>query len=113
MRLGYRFFLDSAHTVPTVAKCARLHGHTYEVEVRIEGETGADGMVVEFGAFKRKAWDEVLCRYDHVFLNEVLPVVPTVENLTAALHADLSKAFEGFTISLRVYEGHGKYAELP
>jgi 6-pyruvoyltetrahydropterin/6-carboxytetrahydropterin synthase len=113
MRLGYRFFLDSAHRVPSVPKCAVLHGHTYEVEVRIEGEPAADGMILEFGEFKRKAWDEVLKRYDHVYLNEVMTEVPTVENITRALHTELSRAFPGNAISLRVYEGHGKYAELP
>lgn len=113
MRLGYRFHLDSAHRVPTVAKCARLHGHTYEVEVRVEGEVGADGMILEFGAFKEKAWNEVLSRYDHVYLNEVMADVPTVENITATLHRELSAAFPAFVISLRVYEGHGKYAEHP
>lgn len=113
MRLGYRFFLDSAHRVPTVPKCARLHGHTYEVEVRLEGEPGADGMIVEFGAFKERAWTEVLERYDHVFLNEVMADVPTVENLARALHAELSRAFPGVGVSLRVCEGHGKYAEAP
>ncbi len=113
MRLGYRFHLDSAHTVPSVAKCARLHGHTYEVELRLEGEVGADGMLLEFGAFKEKAWNEVLRRYDHVLLNEVMPEVPTVENLVRALHRELSAAFAGFALSLRVWEGHGKYAEYP
>ena len=113
MRLGYHFHLDSAHQVPTVPKCARLHGHTYLVEVRIEGDVGPDGMVLEFGAFKERAWNEVLSRYDHAYLNEVMPVVPTVENLTKALHDELQRAFPKFRISLRVHEGHGKYAEHP
>ena len=113
MRLGYRFYLDNAHTVPTVPKCARLHGHTYEVEVQVDGEIGADGMVLEFGAFKEKAWNEVLARYDHVYLNEVMADVPTVENITRLLHAELARAFPGFDLRLRVHEGHGKYAEFP
>jgi 6-pyruvoyltetrahydropterin/6-carboxytetrahydropterin synthase len=113
MRLGHRFYLDSAHTVPTVPKCARLHGHTYEVEVRVEGTPGADGMIIEFGAFKEKAWAEVLGRYDHVFLNEIMSDVPTVENLARVLHDGLVRAFPDIRISLRVYEGHGKYAEIP
>jgi 6-pyruvoyltetrahydropterin/6-carboxytetrahydropterin synthase len=113
MRLGYRFHLDSAHTVPTVPKCARLHGHTYEVEVQVEGDVGPDGMVLEFGAFKERAWSQVLARYDHVFLNEVMPAVPTVENLTRALYDELVAAFPGLRIGLRVHEGHGKYAEHP
>jgi 6-pyruvoyltetrahydropterin/6-carboxytetrahydropterin synthase len=113
MRLGYKFHLDSAHQVPTVPKCARLHGHTYEVEVRIEGDIGADGMILEFGAFKERAWREVLSRYDHAYLNEVMTVVPTVENITRVLHEELVRVFPGFVLSLRVFEGHGKYAEHP
>ena len=31
----------------------RLHGHNYQVAVRIEGELGPDGYVVDFGLVKR------------------------------------------------------------
>lgn len=113
MRIAYRFHLDSAHQVPSVPKCARLHGHTYEVEVRVEGEPADDGMIVEFGQFKERAWSQVLVRYDHVYLNEVMDEVPTVENLARRLQRELSAAFPEFGISLRVFEGHGKYAESP
>lgn len=113
MRLGYTFHLDSAHRVDSVPKCARLHGHTYEVDVRIQGEPDANGMILEFGAFKERAWREVLERYDHVYLNDVMSGPPTVENLAMTLHAGLARAFPGFVLSLRVYEGHGKYAEVP
>ena len=113
MRIGHTFHLDSAHTVPSVPKCARLHGHTYKVEVEVHGEPGADGMIIEFGQFKRDAWDQVLGRYDHVFLNEVMAEVPTVENLVKRLQSELAAHYPAFRIHVRVWEGHGKYAEAP
>ena len=42
MRLGITEFIDCAHHLPGHAKCGQLHGHTYKVEVVIEGSGNAD-----------------------------------------------------------------------
>ena len=51
MRLGITDHLDCAHLLPGHPKCGRLHGHTYRVEVVVDGET-RDGMVVDFADLK-------------------------------------------------------------
>ncbi|MBQ6243088.1 MAG: 6-carboxytetrahydropterin synthase QueD [Bacteroidales bacterium] len=59
-------------------KCARQHGHNYEIEVFCKAETlDANGMVVDFKTIKERVVD----RLDHADLNEVLPFNPTAENL--------------------------------
>ncbi len=53
MRLGIAEFIDCAHFLPGHPKCGQLHGHTYKVEVTIEGEqTG--GMVIDFNELKAR-----------------------------------------------------------
>jgi len=38
MRLGIIDYVDSAHYLPGHGKCGKMHGHTYKIEVLIEGE---------------------------------------------------------------------------
>jgi len=41
---------DSSHllSLPYESKCLRLHGHTYRVDVEVEGELNKDGMIFDF-----------------------------------------------------------------
>ncbi|MFA4647682.1 6-carboxytetrahydropterin synthase [Pyrococcus kukulkanii] len=41
---------DSSHflVLPYESKCLRIHGHTYKVEVEIEGEVNENGMIFDF-----------------------------------------------------------------
>ncbi|MBI4415972.1 MAG: 6-carboxytetrahydropterin synthase, partial [Euryarchaeota archaeon] len=38
MRLGITEYIDCAHHLPGHPKCGQLHGHTYQVDVSIEGD---------------------------------------------------------------------------
>jgi 6-pyruvoyl-tetrahydropterin synthase len=50
---GIRF--SSCHFIPMHEKCSRLHGHTYVVRLRLEGETDPEsGMVMDFVVLKKK-----------------------------------------------------------
>ncbi len=68
------FTFEAAHRLPNVPpdhKCARLHGHSYRVEVHVEGPVGeTSGWVQDFGDPKAafKPLDDQL---DHHYLNEV------------------------------------------
>ena len=109
MRVGRTFYIDSSHLLPGHPKCGVLHGHTYRVDVEVEGEQGADGMVVDFAVVREKA-EAFLEPLDHVHLNDVLDAPPTVENLAAHVYEGLSRELPGLS-RIRVWEGHGKYAE--
>ncbi len=107
MRLGITDHIDCAHLLPGHAKCGRLHGHTYRVEVVVDGPpTG--GMVIDFADLKAQV-RSVLSRYDHRHWNDFLDY-PTVENICQRLADDLAEKL-AFPFSIRVYEGHAKWAE--
>jgi 6-pyruvoyltetrahydropterin/6-carboxytetrahydropterin synthase len=79
------FHLEAAHRLPHVPpghKCARLHGHSFRVEVHVAGPSGErSGWVMDFAEIKA-AFEPLFDRLDHHYLNEVEGLEnPTSENL--------------------------------
>lgn len=107
MRLGVTETIDCAHMLPGHPKCGQLHGHTYTVEVVVEGETSG-GMLLDFADLRAQI-REVLDPYDHRHWNDVLEY-PTVENICQRIATELSRKM-AFPFTIRVYEGQGKWAE--
>jgi 6-pyruvoyltetrahydropterin/6-carboxytetrahydropterin synthase len=108
VKLGVIEHIDCAHFLPGHAKCGTLHGHTYRVEVVIEGENRS-GMVVDFGDL-RQILRETLGEYDHRSLNDFLEY-PSVENICELIKGRLEQRIP-FPFSVRVWEGEGKWAEI-
>jgi 6-pyruvoyltetrahydropterin/6-carboxytetrahydropterin synthase len=76
------FAFEAAHQLPWHAgKCRNLHGHGYRLEVTVEGPVGDDGMVLDFAEVEAVVEREIIARYDHTYLNDLL------ENPTAELIA--------------------------
>ena len=107
MRLGVTETVDCAHFLPGHPKCGQIHGHTYKVEIVVEGETSG-GMLIDFADLRAQI-REVLARYDHRNWNDYLEF-PSVENICALLARQLGERLR-FPFTIRVYEGHGKWAE--
>lgn len=91
------FQIEAAHRLPHVPeghKCARLHGHSFRIEVHVSGELGADsGWVMDFADLKA-AFQPLFEQLDHRCLNDVDGLDnPTSEHLArwvwARLRADL------------------------
>lgn len=86
MEIFREFTFEAAHRLPHVPeghKCARLHGHSYRVEVHVKGEVGQDtGWVMDFGDL-RAAFQPLQEQLDHRYLNEV----PGLENPTSEILA--------------------------
>lgn len=62
--------------------CARLHGHSYRLQVTLRGPIDAEtGMVVNFREVKAILRREILARLDHQHLNNVVGGLTTAENL--------------------------------
>lgn len=85
MRIFREFSFQAAHSLPNVPpghKCARLHGHSYRVEVHIEGLVdGHSGMIMDFAELKN-AFTPIYQVLDHHLLNDVEGLEnPTSENL--------------------------------
>ena len=108
MKLGVSEYIDCAHYLPGHGKCGNLHGHTYKVEVTIEGENES-GMIMDF-ADLRQILRETLRPYDHRLFNDVLEY-PSVENICALIKRGLGERIP-FPFTLRVWEGKGKWAEI-
>lgn len=108
MRLGITEYIDCAHFLPGHPKCGQIHGHTYRVDVTIEGEQKG-GMIIDFNELKGRT-REVLAKYDHRNWNDVLEF-PSVENICALLSGQLREKVP-FPLTLRVWEGNGKWAEM-
>ncbi len=79
------FTFEAAHRLPNVPpehKCARLHGHSFRVEVHVYGEVDRTyGWVIDFADIKA-AFAPLHDVLDHHYLNEVEGLEnPTSENL--------------------------------
>ena len=99
---------DSMHLLPGHPKCGVPHGHTYRVEVVVEGPVQR-GMVVDFDALK-SALREILKTFDHTDLNKLLEF-PSCENLATEIHKRLKARFADKKLAVRIWEGDGKWAE--
>ena len=67
MKVGVEgFTFDSAHyTGGSSEKCMSLHGHTFRLDVEIEGDIDPEtGMVIDFGMVKDTV-KKILADYDH------------------------------------------------
>src|SRR5437879_13870559 len=91
MRLGVTETVDCAHFLPGHPKCGQIHGHTYKVEIVVEGETSG-GMLIDFADLRGQI-REVLARYDHRNWNDYLEF-PSVENICGLLAAQLGERSE-------------------
>lgn len=90
------FTFEAAHRLPHVPpghKCARLHGHSYRVQVTVQGPVGAESGWVQDFADLTEAFKPLHARLDHYYLNEVEGLAnPTSENLARWIWRELKPA---------------------
>ncbi len=93
--LTKKFTFEMAHALDDYnGKCANLHGHSYHLEVTIEGTSLNDnGMAMDFSQLKQTVQHAIIDRFDHAlvlkdgsrqetFPNLInVPFNPTTENL--------------------------------
>src|SRR5690606_1473440 len=96
MEIFKEFSFEAAHRLPNVPeghKCARLHGHSFQVRLVVSGPVGKDtGWVMDFGDIK-KAFKPVWEQLDHHYLNEIAGLEnPTSENIAAWIWEKLKPA---------------------
>jgi 6-pyruvoyltetrahydropterin/6-carboxytetrahydropterin synthase len=62
-----RLTFSAAHVMIGHERCGRLHGHDYAISVRLDGEPGSDGVIMDFGTLKNLVRD-IAKELDHKFL---------------------------------------------
>jgi 6-pyruvoyltetrahydropterin/6-carboxytetrahydropterin synthase len=82
MDIFKRFQIEAAHRLPNVPaghKCARLHGHSFGIEIHVSGTPDAQtGWIMDFADIK-SAFAPIFDELDHHYLNEI----PGLDNPTS------------------------------
>jgi 6-pyruvoyltetrahydropterin/6-carboxytetrahydropterin synthase len=129
MKVGVEgFTFDSAHyTKGSSEKCMNLHGHTFRLDVEVEGEIDPQtGMIMDFGLVK-SVTKKVLEDYDHKVIvskkdserlalsgpfRGCIKTIDYPEATTEYLALDIAKKLhEKFKAKVRIklYEGNRSY----
>jgi 6-pyruvoyltetrahydropterin/6-carboxytetrahydropterin synthase len=107
MRITQAFTFESAHRLPRVApthRCFNLHGHSYRVELQLEGPVDpATGFVIDFFDIE-KVFQPLFARLDHHCLTDIDGLEnPTAENIAVWIWERTKPAVPLLT-QVRVYE---------
>ena len=90
------FEFEAAHFLPDYkGLCKNLHGHTFhlEVTIRSHSETLDQGMILDFSLLKKIVEEEIIFKYDHSFINDLVEN-PTSEVLVKLIAVALRERFE-------------------
>jgi len=115
MKVGKVFKFEAAHKIVNhPGKCANEHGHSYKLEVVVEGDVHPySGMVADFDYISKYVQAEIIDVVDHHNLNTVLPNlngITTAENLVNAFY-DMLKDSHLSICMIRLWETDTCYAE--
>lgn len=89
------FSFEAAHHLPGYdGDCARVHGHSYKLEISVKGDISKRGMVIDFRDLGDIVKKEVLSKLDHSDLNDTL-IQPTAENVARWVYGRLKPKIPG------------------
>lgn len=114
MKITQAFTFEAAHRLPNVPathRCHRMHGHSYRVELRLEGPVDPEtGFVVDFFDVEA-AFAPILARLDHYCLNEIEGLEnPTAEHIAVWIWDRVRPALPPLA-AVAVYETPNCWAE--
>jgi len=95
------FRIEAAHRLPGVPaghKCARLHGHSFVIDLHVDGPVDpVTGWVIDFAEIKR-AFAPLFDTLDHNYLNDIPGLDnPTSERLAQWIWHHLVAALPGLS----------------
>jgi 6-pyruvoyltetrahydropterin/6-carboxytetrahydropterin synthase len=139
VRITKEFVFDMAHALYKYdGLCKNIHGHTYKLQVTLQGEINTDenstknGMVIDFGELKNIVKPEIVDKFDHALVVNVahdmkadishyqeadkfieLPFQPTAENLVVYFASIIQNKLPQHVrvFSIRLYETPTSWAE--
>lgn len=87
VQLTKDYTFESAQTLPQAPaghKCGKMHGHSFKVEISVEGEVDpASGWVYDHARISG-AMRPLVALLDHAYLNDIPGLEnPTIENMAA------------------------------
>ena len=100
------FTFEAAHKLPLVPenhKCSNLHGHSFKVQICVDGQINEMGWVMDFSELKLICSPHIK-ELDHSYLNEIVGLEnPTSENIAIWLWGRLVKQLHNLS-SITVME---------
>jgi 6-pyruvoyltetrahydropterin/6-carboxytetrahydropterin synthase len=111
VRLTRIYTFSAGHSLPSLPeghKCRRPHGHNYRLEITVQGEVGADGLLLEAGAMDVIV-APVLKRLDHYTINDLGETLTTAAGHAVIANPTCERIAEYFYEALAVL----KYACPP
>jgi 6-pyruvoyltetrahydropterin/6-carboxytetrahydropterin synthase len=107
VQLVKTFGFEAAHHLPSFPdghKCRRMHGHSFRVDVVVEGEVPAgQHHLVDYGDLK-KAIEPVRVQLDHYCLNDIEGLENPTSEVVARWIWDRLKPTIGDLAAIRVHE---------
>jgi len=103
-RVVERFRFEAAHAVTIGGRPEEVHGHTFRLEVAVEGSL-KDGYLIDFLRL-RAIVDGIIKKLDHRNLNELFDN-PTAENVALWIAGEIDRRLpKGVKLQrLRLWEG--------
>jgi 6-pyruvoyltetrahydropterin/6-carboxytetrahydropterin synthase len=115
LRVWKEFIFEAAHWLPNVPeghKCGKLHGHSYRVQLTVEGPVDDTlGWVLDYADIKKafQGWYEI---FDHKCLNDIGGLHnSTAENLAIFIADQMKPKLPGL-VSVIVNETAGTGVEI-
>lgn len=135
------FKFDMAHRLPKhTGKCQNIHGHTYQIDVKVSGEldktkdSPSEGMVIDFSMLKHIVKTFIDRYLDHYYLSysgdtevikfmqeqgfavTIVDFIPTAENMAKWVYNNISTVLTEqcdavLLYSVKVWETPTSYAE--
>lgn len=95
------FHFEAAHTLPNMPpdhQCARMHGHSYKVEIAVTGPVGeVSGWLMDHSEISAVV-KPLIARLDHRYLNDIPGLEnPTFERLAGWLWKGLQPQLPGLS----------------
>lgn len=105
-RVRKRLEIAGAHklSLDYESKCSNIHGHNWIVEIYMQSkDLDRNGMVMDFTHIKKEIHDAL----DHKYINDVVQVNPTAENIARWICEKLGEKCYKVTVQ----ESEGNIAE--
>ena len=94
------FEFEAAHNLKDYdGMCANLHGHSYKLQVSVEGEVDSKGFVLDFKVLKGLVKEKVISKLDHKYLNDIFDQ-STAENIIIWIWNQLKDKLNLYEIKL-------------